>query len=402
MISYHTNPFAALGGKQTGGMNVYVRQLSRSLARLGHSIDVFIGSNNKNIEIVEIEACVQLLKIPVKQLNTSFLATSEKAIFHFSSEVIKYSKSNLPAYDLVHAHYWLSGIAAIELSRKWGIPSLLMMHTLGLMKERLQLISKNDARIRIRGERKAIAHVNKIIAATIAEQAELQWLYEVAKEKIIVLSPGVDLALFKPIQMEVARKRINMPLNEKLLLFVGRIDAIKGLETLFSALKMLQETGSLSQLRLNIIGGEKDHDGHFSNSEINRLFRLAKKLNISDHIHFLGSKEQEELPAYYNAADIVILPSHYESFGLVALEAMACARPVLATRVGGLAHLVKHNESGLLSPPNDPEAMAENILALLNDEAWANQLGARGLLMAQTKSWEAIARQIEKVYEGLL
>ena len=402
MISFHTNPFAPLGGKQTGGMNVYIRELSRSLAHRGHSIDIFIRSADQTSSSIEIETDIRLIKIPLKKIKSGSVNQIDKEISSFSRKVIKFSKDNKRKYAIVHAHYWTSGMAAIELSNEWKIPSILMMHTLGLMKERLQLISKNEANIRIRSERRAIAHSDQLIAATIAEEAELQWLYEVAKEKITVISPGVDLGLFKATAMASARRNINMPLQEKFLLFVGRIDAIKGLETLLSALNIIHKSEAIPNLQLNIIGGHTDKNGKFSNPEINRLIQLAKKLKINSHINFLGSKTQEELPTYYNAADIVILPSHYESFGLVALEAMACARPVLATRVGGLAYLIKHNESGLLSPPGDSESMANNILQLLEDEDLAIQLGANGLLIAQTKSWHSIAGQIESTYHEMI
>lgn len=401
MISFHTNPFAKLGGKQSGGLNVYVRELSRSLAKRGHSIDIFTCSGDGASRVQQLDSAIRLISLAAGPTDTGTVRDYEQEVYRFSQAIIQMASNDELSYGIIHAHYWLSGLVAMQLKNAWGVPSVLMMHTLGLMKERLNLLTQQEAGIRILGERKALAHADKIIAATPAEEAELQWLYEVATSKIAVISPGVDLAVFKPIEQALSRHKLNIAPSERLLLFVGRIDAVKGLETLFAALKLIKDQRYPEKIRLNIIGGEKGPDGEFTNPEINRLIAVAEQMGINDLVHFLGSKKQSELPSYYSAADIVILPSHYESFGLVALEAMACARPVLATRVGGLAHLIEHLVTGLLSAPNAPAEMAEHIVALLNDSQMAQQLGKNALLHAQSKSWDATAKEIEQIYENL-
>ncbi len=404
MISYHTNPFAALGGKQTGGMNVYIRELSKSLAALGHTIDIFTRASENLSEILEIEKGIRLIPIEAGPSETQNNVQLIEHISTFGQGILAYAQKESLSYDIAHAHYWMSGIAAISLKKAWSIPCIMMMHTLGLMKERVNALSEEEANQRIRGERLAIANADKIISSTPAEEFELQWLYEVKSPNIEVISPGVDHTLFRKMDRLAAREKHALRKEENILLFVGRIDVLKGLDTLLRAIQIIMQDSEAKFLdpKLLVVGGALIKSGQNDEAELDRMIERSKELSIKDQITFTGQKKQVELPEYYNLADIVILPSHYESFGLVALEAMACGQALIASRVGGLVHLVEEGQTGILSPAGDAQSLSDNIIDLLNDEKKRTRLGKNAQSFAKKYSWEKNANRTQEIYFELI
>ncbi|MDA1330341.1 MAG: glycosyltransferase family 1 protein [Chloroflexi bacterium] len=404
MLSYHTSPLAKLGGRHSGGMNVYVRQLSASLGVLGHQVDIFTRKNQPNQPDVDTSIARNVRVIALKSGPQSELDRTQLAehIPEFVHALAEFSNVEASKYDLVHAHYWMSGLAAAQLKPAWNVPVILMMHTLGLVKNRIADLGQTESVNRIRGERQALAAADRVVAATPAEMAELQWLYEVRRPHICVIPPGVDLDLFRPMPKNAARRALDISPEVDLVLYVGRIEPLKGLETLLRAFHQISDQTLLNQknLRLQVIGGPGILAQ--STSEMNRLMSVVAELGLQDRVFFLGSKTQIELPIHYAAADVVVVPSQYESFGLVALEAMAAGRPVLASRVGGLTHLVKDGLTGYHLEEGDYSDLAAHLSVLLEDSALQERLGANGRQTALAYSWDMVGERIADLYQSLL
>jgi len=403
MLSYHTCPLATLGGKDTGGMNVYVRELTRRLGRLGVHVDVFTRSQDEHVphvlhdlgygnRVVHVPAGPEV-PLPKKEL-TEYLP-------QFVQGILEFVKNKDLKYDLIHSHYWMSGIAARDLKAAWGTPVIHMFHTLGLMKQR---VARNpdevEGEYRLQGERDVLRLADRIVAATPAELAQLQWLYEADTHKIVVIPPGVDISRFYPISKDEAKEVIGVPPCEDMLLFVGRIEPLKGLETLIHAIAQMSARGIY--VCLAVIGGDPDISPETENAEMARVQALREEAGLSDLITFLGKRSQDTLPYYYSAADAVVVPSYYESFGMVALEAMACGTPVVASQVGGLAFLVQDGVTGFTVPVDEPEALAERLILLVRDVKLRQKLGLQAIAVAQQYSWETIATRILALYGQLL
>ena len=402
MFSYHTSPLAPLGGKHSGGMNVYVREMSKQLASLGHQVDIF--TRGTQFLRQTMDSGVQLVSLPAgpqREIEKNELLAY---IPEFVEGISAFSNAQNAEYDLIHAHYWMSGLIGGQLKTAWAVPMVLMCHTLGLVKNRIVLLGERESDQRIRGERRALAAADQVVAATPAEQADLQWLYEVPTNRICVIPPGVDLVHFRPKTKAEARMALGYPADEALVLFVGRIEALKGIDTLIRATPLLMRDHDLGgrKFRVQIIGGDVEEDLHSLGSEVLRLQNLARELGVQDQIDFLGSRRQAELPAYYGAADVVVMPSYSESFGMVALEAMACGRPVIASRVGGLAYLVQDGVTGFHVQEGNPEELAARLAQLLGDERLLANMGAAARQEAEEYSWEGAAIEIEKLFTALI
>jgi D-inositol-3-phosphate glycosyltransferase len=407
MLSVHTCPLATLGGKKTGGMNVYVRELSKELSRRGIQVDVFTRSQDPCVPHVNDTALGEYARVihvpagPEAPLST-------KEIYPYLSEFVgnvrAFATSRNLSYDLIHSHYWLSGLVAQELSTLWGIPFIQMFHTLGHMKNRIARDeSEREPELRIRSEGQIMRTASCLIAATPAERVQLMWLYGADMRKIRIIPPGVDTQNFYPIPKAEARRAIGIPETSQMLLFVGRIEPLKGIDTLMQAIAILREhiEHCLKRLCLTIVGGEPDSEDAVD-AEMKRLKALRDELGLGELVTFLGARSQDTLPYYYSAAEAVVVPSYYESFGMVALEAMACGTPVIASEVGGLAFLIQDGVTGFHVPDRDPEELAGKICLLLENEDLHREMSVAAVRHAQQYSWTRIAPQIEKVYFELL
>ncbi|HZD11834.1 MAG TPA: glycosyltransferase, partial [Candidatus Binatia bacterium] len=388
MLSVHTCPLAMLGGKKTGGMNVYVRDLSRELGRRGIKVDVFTRSQDdcqprvkhdlgKNARVIHVPAGPEL-PIPVSEVGNY--------IAEFVAGVLDFATKDGLTYDLIHSHYWLSGLVAEQLREAWdpNIPIVHRFHTLGHMKNRIaQSDAERASGERIEGEQRILEVADRIAVSTPAEEAQLKWLYGADTSKVVTLPPGVDLEHFHPIPKGVAKEHLGIRAQNRNILFAGRIEPLKGIDTLLRAIALIQERRprAVENVCVAIIGGDPWSDD--PDDEMARLQALRKELDIHDLVTFLGSKDQADLPYYYAAAEMVVMPSHYESFGLVALEAMAMGTPVIASEVGGLAFLVRDGETGFHVPSRDPEALAEMIYRLLVDDDCRRAMGQNARSYAQ-------------------
>jgi len=407
MLSYHTCPLATLGGKDTGGMNVYVREVTHKLGKLGIHVDVFTRSQDEHVPHVLHDLgygnrVVHIPAGPEVPLPKQELATH---IPQFVQGVADFASSKGIQYDLVHSHYWMSGVAAIDLKSLWGVPFVHMFHTLGLMKNRVaRTESEKEGEYRIGGERKVLQQADRIIAATPAELAQLQFLYNADEKKIEIIPPGVDIRHFYPIPEDEAKEFIGVPPCENTLLFVGRIEPLKGLDVLLDALYIMRDAGVFEDIPmcLSVIGGDPQGSDEELSAEMQRLQQLRVEHGLEDLVTLLGKRSQDSLPYYYSAAMLVVVPSHYESFGMVALEAMACGTPVVASDVGGLAYLVKHGKTGFTVPAGDPNALAEYLTNLVQDKELQFKLGQQAAEYAKKYAWEKIVQRLDTVYEALL
>jgi D-inositol-3-phosphate glycosyltransferase len=297
----------------------------------------------------------------------------------------------------------MSGIAAGMLAEKWQVPIVHMFHTLGEMKNRTATTeSEKEGPYRLDGERQVLARANRIIAATLAEQAQLQWLYKADPKKIIVIPPGVDTGHFYPIPADEAREFVGIPKGDRMVLFVGRIEPLKGVDTLIRAMACMRMSEMEKPAYLAIIGGDPDASPDEMSAEMTRLQTLSAELCMDRVVVFLGKRGQDTLPYFYSAAEVLVMPSHYESFGMVALEAMACGTPVIASQVGGLAFLVQDGVTGFHVPNGDSDALCIKLTLLMADANLRAEMGFRAAEYASGYAWEKIAMQIIKVYESLL
>ncbi len=408
MLSYHTCPLATLGGKNTGGMNVYVRDLARQLGRMGVGVDVFTRSQDEHVPHVLHDLgfgnrVVHIPAGPERPLPKEQLAAY---LPQFVENVCAFARQKGLRYHLIHSHYWMSGIAALGLRDCWGgVPVLHMFHTLGIMKNRVaQNDSQKEGSYRVEGERRVLEQADRIVAATPAEVAQLQWLYHADTARVVSIPPGVDTSRFYPIPTEEAKEFIGVPVTERMLLFVGRIEPLKGLDILIQAVAILRGRPVFREkpFCLAVIGGDPHVAPEVMSSEMSRLQEMHLRYGLEDFVAFLGKKGQDTLPYYYSAADAVVVPSHYESFGMVALEAMACGTPVVASQVGGLAFLVQDGITGYHVPVGEPEALADRLEILLKDDALRSRLGAQAVEFSRSYAWEHIAARIVEQYETLV
>lgn len=408
MLSLHACPLAAPGGKESGGMNVYVRELSRQLGRRGYLVDNYTRSESAAIPHVrdtDLGPNVRVIHVVSGPEAPLPKADIWRHAASFVRGVVEHCRHEGLRYDLYHSHYWMSGWAALELAARRPAPVMHMYHTLGALKDLAVgpgLSSEPPARRRV--ERRIARHADLIVAATPADRAQIVEHCGGDVDRIAVAPPGVDLSVFRPISPSKAAQHLGQSPDHRMVLFVGRLDPVKGLDTLVRAMALVvrDEPSLRGRSCLCIVGGQKPDTPDRLEAEHDRIDRLAREVGLDDVVHFMGSVPQDDLPYYYSAAQVVVVPSRYESFGMVALEAMACGAPVIASDVGGLSTLVRDGRTGFLVPDGDPQALADRLLPLLRDAVLRSELGRHGIATAEAYSWPVIAERIDALYDRLL
>ncbi len=405
MISYHTCPLATLGGKDTGGMNVYVRDLTTELGRMGIHVDVFTRSQDEHVPHVlhDLGFGNRVVHIPAGPEQPMPKKELASHIPQFVEGIKQFAVERGIRYDAIHSHYWMSGLAAEQLKAEWDIPIVHMFHTLGEMKNRIAVSeAEKEGAYRLNGERQVLRAADVIVAATLAEQAQLQWLYKADLRKVVIIPPGVDACHFYPIPPDEAKDYVGIPREDRMVLFVGRIEPLKGVDTLIKAMSCLRVKEFERPAYLAIVGGDPNVPPEEMSVEMARLQSLCHDLCMDRMVVFLGKRGQDTLPYYYSAAEVLVMPSHYESFGMVALEAMACGTPVVASQVGGLAFLIQDGVTGFHVPDQDEEALCDRLTRLLGNSSLRSQMGQAAADYARKYSWHQIASQVIEVYERLL
>jgi D-inositol-3-phosphate glycosyltransferase len=406
MLSVHACPLAHLGGRDSGGMNVYVRELARELGRRGVEIDVFTRwREREDPQIQSLGPNARVVHLVSGPIGYYPKMDVYSRLPEFSERLLAFTRAEGRAYDLIHSHYWLSAEVAEVLRARWAAPVVQMFHTLARVKAQALDDSLNgEGEIRENAERTAVAAADRIVAASEIELSDLVTLYGADPSKIRVVPLGVDTKLFRPLRQTDARAALGRDACEFMILFVGRIEQIKGIDVLLEAVGELLRgrTDLRRRTCLVVVGGAIDPSADGSESEkITELRAMVEAHGISENVDFVGSLDQQELALYYAAADVCAVPSLTESFGLVALEAMACGTPVVATRVGGLQTVVTP-ESGILVPPGDAQALADGIAMTLDDIELRIQLSAGARARAQMFTWQRVADGIEDIYGELL
>jgi D-inositol-3-phosphate glycosyltransferase len=393
----HTSPTASLGQNGNGGLNVYVREVSTAFSERGIATDIFTRRQSPEDPAIEALAPLsRVLYLPAGRSLDKYSLYNE--VPAFAAGIRSFAEKEQIQYDLLYSHYWLSGEVACLLRPEMGAGWAHIAHTLGLVKNRtLASGARPEPALRIRVEGEIAQQADLLIASTTDEADDLVRSYKADPEHVYMVPPGIDLATFQPLDRTEARRKIGYGPG-RLLLFVGRLERLKGVEIAIRALALLRDRAH-EDLRL-IVLGEDSREGDESEKE--RLKAVASLLGVRDRVDFLGSVAHHELPYFYAAADALVMPSYSESFGLVALEAQACGRPVVASGVSGLRSVVRDEVSGYLIDDHDPAIYAERIGRLLADPELAQQMGRRGRLLAQRFSWTRTADRLEGLFENMI
>lgn len=370
VISYHTCPISDETDAEIGGMNIYVLELSKALAKKGYILDIFTRSQDENSpRIVQVSENLRVIHVPAGPQKPLSKKEIEQYIPEFLTHFYEFVENEKVTYQIVSCHYFLSGIVGLDIKKKFGIPMVMTFHTLGLMKN---LVARSDdereSKERIQTEQLLVHESDQIVATSETDAQYIQYLYDGDPEKIAVLTPGVDLAIFIPTDKTVAKNKIGAAIDEKMILFVGRIEPLKGIDVLLYALKILLGTHPELKVCVWIVGGDVSQDSDDWSKELKKLSEIREVLGIHPSVNFVGRKLQRELPVYYNAADLMVMPSHYESFGITAVEAMACGVPVITTDVTGVSKLIDKEHSNLITSANNPIRLSQRITTLLCDK----------------------------------
>ena len=390
MLSVHGCPLARLGTREAGGMQLYVRALSRELGRRGIQVDVYTRQVNPSTPtVVPFGPNARVIHLNAGEQGPVDKTTVFDLLPEFVSNLQRFRRDERIDYDYIHSHYWLSGWVGNLLAPRWSVPHVTMFHTLGRLKNRA-MGDQTESEARSEVETRIVASVDRVIASSEHERQALVDLYGARRDRVEVVPCGVDLTLFQPGDREQARAQLG--LSGEVILFVGRMDPIKGLDLLLGAVALLARRPTL---KLVVVGGSGTEE------EMKRSQALVGTLEIAGQVEFRGSVAQEELPTYYQAADICVVPSHYESFGLVAIEALACGTPVIGSMVGGLPTVIRDGENGLLVPWRQPSEFAERIDLILSDQALRESLADHARPSVLKYGWGAVAGRITSVYEDV-
>jgi D-inositol-3-phosphate glycosyltransferase len=392
MLSIHSCPLGKVGGENTGGMSIYIRELGRELGRRGHLVDVYTRIHEPiHDQVVELGENARLIHFKAGEEETHKLELYSH-LADFTRNLENFRKENGLRYDLIHSHYWLSGLVGERLQELWDIPHLIGFHTLGAVKNTVG-IGEGEPELRINTERKLVKDCHRIIASTEKGKQDLITYYDAAPEAISIIPCGVNLDLFRPIQKETARCHLGLN-GESIIVFVGRIIPLKGLDNMLKAMARLEEK---QRIKLVVIGGD-DH----SQAEMQRLKNLSRTLRIEESVIFLGAVKQETLPFFYSAADLCAVPSYYESFGLVVLESLACGTPVVATKVGCAESVIRCGETGYIVADNDPGSLADKISRLLSTSNRKPDFAHSVRASVAKYSWSNISEAILEEYRSVL
>jgi D-inositol-3-phosphate glycosyltransferase len=396
----HTSPLEQPGIGDAGGMNIYVVESAQRMAAMGVAVDIFTRRTHaRETETVEISPGVRVRYFDCGHGSL----TKEQLPAHIaglSKEFLRLLKDE--SYDAIHSHYWISGKVAMPAAKELGIPLVHTMHTMARVKN-LNLAEGEtpEPMIRVQGETQVVAAANALVANTDAEAASLVSLYDACPDIVHVVSPGVDLYTFTPGQgRSAARTTVGLPQEALVVSFVGRIQPHKGPEVLIRATSELVKHSPLLRHKLivNVMGGASGAN----TEEVDRLKELATWLGIDDVVRFSPPVPRADLAQWYRAADLVVVPSYSESFGLVALEAQACGTPVVATAVGGLRTAVADGISGVLVDGHDPKAWSSVIARLLQEPQRRVLLSMGAIEHASHFGWDATARGTLDIYDQVI
>ena len=392
MLSIHSDPIGELGTKDTGGMSVYIRELARELGRREHRIDIYTRSQaDANHAVTHLYENVRLIHLGIPNGGS----LSKLALYPYLSKFFRaledFRRTENLTYDLIHSHYWLSGRLGNWAQSLWNRPHVATFHTLGAVKNQTGA-GAPEPEFRIAAEKEIVRDCRRILAPTEREHDSLVRLYGAPAGKIGVVPCGVNLELFYPEPKAASRQKLGLDPADVILLCVGRFDPLKGLDTLLGAMTYFRDH---HRIRLLVVGGDGE-----DTPEYRLLAQKARQLEIDEKVMFVGRIDQANLRPYYGAADVLVMPSHYESFGMVGLEALACGRPVVSTPVGAVDSLIRKAQAGCVVPDLSPRALAAGIQSIISDPTIpAADLIRRSILQY---SWSNVASAVTAHYAGVI
>lgn len=400
MISLHTSPLDQPGTGDAGGMNVYVIELSRRLAQHGVAVDVYTRATSSSVPpVVEAADGVLVRHIAAGPFEGLSKGELPAQLCTFAREVLRAEAVQpLGHYDLVHSHYWLSGQVGALTRDRWNVPLVHSMHTMAKVKNgALATGDSPEPGVRIIGEEQVVEAADLLVANTEAEARQLVDLYGAHPAGVEVIHPGVDLSVFRPRSHVDARRELGLPEDAVVLLFAGRIQPLKGPDVLLRAVAVLleQDPSLRHQLVVPVVGGVSGSGLEHPDA----LAALARDLGIADVVRFVPPVTQVHLAVWCAAATVVAVPSHNESFGLVAVEAQATGTPVVAAAVGGLVTVVRDGVSGLLVDTHEPRDWAAALRRIIDDPELAARLGEGARRHAEDFSWEHTAQRTLSAYD---
>lgn len=400
LISVSGDPAAEIGQEEAGGQNVYVRQVGLALAKQGWTVDMFARRISPEQAAV-VQHAPNCRTIRLTAGPTKFIGRDEVFGYlpEFVRQLVAFQQQEGYQYPLVHSNYWLSSWVGMELKKHQQVKQVHTYHSLGAVKYRSINNLPNVASTRLAVEKACLETADRIVATSPQEEVHMRQLVS-TKGKIEIVPCGTDIERLGSIDRLTARQQLELPAEAKVVLYVGRFDQRKGIETLVRAIALSKHRGN-SDLRLLIAGGYRP--GESDGLEFERIRGIVRELGIEDLVTFPGRLTESDLPIYYAAANVCVVPSHYEPFGLVAIEAMACRTPVVASNVGGLQFTVIPEITGLLVPPQNDAAFAQAIDRILGDTAWGEELGNMARQRVEIAlSWDSVASRLSALYSNLL
>ncbi|HWC31624.1 MAG TPA: glycosyltransferase [Actinomycetota bacterium] len=399
LLSLHTSPLDRPGSGDSGGMNVYVREVALGLAARGVEVDVFTRCSGRGADPVqELAPGARVIDVDAGPCSPVRKEDLPEVVPEFTSELLRSVERDGGAYDLVQSHYWLSGLVGRAVTELWRTPLVALFHTLARVKN----LSVRDGEAaepesRAEGEELVARHASRVVVPTATEAGYLSELYGVEQERVRLAPPGVDTTRFRPLEKAAARRRVGLDPGARVALVAGRLQALKAPDVAIRALAEARARGpaDAAPLVLAIVGGPSPSAG---SHDVARLRSEAEALGVADRVVFVEALDHDEMPWVYSAADVVLMPSRSESFGLVALEAQACGVPVVASSVGGLRHNVVDGKTGFLVPPGDAAALGDGMLAVISDDRTRARMSEAARRRAEGFSWPSTVSRLVRVY----
>jgi glycosyltransferase involved in cell wall biosynthesis len=400
LISEHASPLALIGGVDSGGQNIYVANVARQLSRSGAQVDIFTRRDNpllptamhwqKNVRIVHVPA------------GPERFVPKEKLLPHmeqFGEFLAGFMRRERRSYDVLHANFFMSGLAALQAKREFDLPLVMTFHALGLVRRQYQKQADHFPEERFEIEARLIREAERVVAECPRDKLDMLELYDADESRIDIVPCGFDPEELWPIDRKTARAALGWREGEFAVLQLGRLVPRKGIDNVIRAVAALRREHRV-RVRLYIVGGNSDIPNVSATPEIGRLTAIAMEEGIEDAVFFVGRRGRDVLPMFYSACDVFVTTPWYEPFGITPVEAMACGTPVIGAEVGGIQFTVLHGETGLLVPPNDPRALAARLARLHDDPALARRLGEAGLKRVRREfTWRHVARSLNEVYD---
>jgi D-inositol-3-phosphate glycosyltransferase len=410
ILSLHTSPLAQPGTGDSGGMNVYVRELASAVARSGADCDVFTRAWSSELPaVIEVEPGLRVHHVPAGRLGPMAKESLPQVVPEFTDRVLGAMTSSTGLrlgddeggpFEAVHANYWLSGLAGHIIKHELDLPLMCTFHTLDRVKAEAgpEEVEADLPHRRAEAEASIIACSDAVLASCTVEADQIVQLYGADPDRVRIVPLGVDHAFFGPGNRPQARRALGLPAEGPLLLFVGRIQPLKGADVAVRVLAELNRQRPGLGATLVVVGGPSGPRGE---GAYNGLMALARELGVAERVRLVPPQPHEVISTYYRAADVCLVPSRSESFGLVALEAAACGTPVVASAVGGLTALVDHGRTGFLVEGREPSSFAAYVNEILDDPELAADLSARSAMRALDYSWRDAAERLGALHDEL-